>query len=128
MEATATLESNNRSSSHLGRRPHLPPRRCLARPVDPGVKRLWRDPLQEDANLSERDAVPVADPASAIARPYRSAARRLFLRPGAGKASYPLGRSVAGPGDTVGPSLTRAYPLRVGSSLSPKLATCPKTP
>ena len=50
------------------------------------------------------------------------------LRPGAGKGSYPLGRSVAGPGDTVGPRLTRAYPLGVGSSLSPKLATCPKTP
>jgi hypothetical protein len=54
--------------------------------------------------------------------------RRPFLRPGAGKVSYPPGRPVAGPGDTVGPSLTRAYPLGVGSTLSPTLATCPRTP
>ena len=42
--------------------------------------------------------------------------------------SYPLGRSDAGLGDTVGPGLMRAYPLGVGSNLSPKLATCQKTP
>src|SRR5664279_5711570 len=80
-------------------------------------------PLTRRSRTARIDTValrrPVADPASAIARPYRSAARRPFLRPGAGKASYPLGRSVAGPGNTVGPSLTRAYPLGVGSSLSP---------
>lgn len=38
------------------------------------------------------------------------------------------GRAFAGPGDAVGPSLARAYPLGAGPSPSPRLAKCPKTP
>jgi len=52
---------------------------CGVTGASPAVAR-WR------GRVSCIRAVPVADPASAITRPYRSAARRPFLRPGAGKA------------------------------------------